>query len=422
MVVEENPLLPLPQGMQIDQLQEVENEVSITVIATHLTSSCPLCRQPSSSIHSRYRRTVRDAPCAGRRIRLILCVRKFFCRNRLCERKIFTEQFPNLVRPWAKMTIRYSEQITSIGLATSGQAGTRLAARLGVKTTRQTVLRHIMALPNSPVESILYLGIDDFSFRRGCRFGTILVNLESRRVVDLLPNREAETAAAWMRQQVDLLAVSRDRGGEYASAAAQGAPQTIQCADRFHLLKNLREDLEGLLAHHLATARHQETKTIEEQVPVWPSKRVTRTSPQLERLQQSRREERLTRYEQVITLRKQGLGCQAIANRVGMGASTVQSWLAAGRFPERKPREQTSQLDPYLPHLTQRWEDGCHNIARLFRELVEQGYKGSYESVRDRLVHLLPNGRKKATASSLQTPALPNARQAAYLFLRRTER
>jgi transposase len=225
-----------------------------------------------------------------------------------------------------------------------------------------------------------------------------------------------------MRQQVELMAVSRDRGGEYASAAAQGAPQAIQCADRFHLIKNLGEALEGLLARHLAVARRQETKTIEEQAPIWQSQRATRTSPKLERLQQNRREERLARYAQVMTLRKQGLSCQTIANRVGMGASTVQSWLAAGRFPERKPREQTSQLDSYLPHLIQRWEDGCHNIARLFRELVEQGYQGSYESVRDHLVRLLPNGRKKATDSSSQTPVLPNSRQAACLFVRRTER
>ena len=160
---------------------------------------------------------MRDAPCAGRRVQLVLCVRKFFCRNPLCERKIFTERLPELVGPWAKMTIRYCQQLTSVGLATCGKGGTRLAARLGMQTSRQTILRHIMALPDPPVGSILYLGRDDFAFRRGYRFGTILVNLEARRVVDLLPDREAETSAAWMRQQLDLMVVSRDRGGEYAS-------------------------------------------------------------------------------------------------------------------------------------------------------------------------------------------------------------
>jgi transposase len=292
--MEGNPLLPLPEGMQIDQIQASENEVSITVIATHPTSCCPLCRHPSSSIHSRYRRTVRDAPCGGRRVQLALYVRKFFCRNPLCERKIFTERLPDLVRPWAKMTIRYCQQLTSIGLATCGKGGTRLAARLGMQTSRQTILRSLMDLPDLPTGSILDLGIDDFSFRRGCQFGTILVNLESHRVVDLLPDRKAETSAAWMRQQLDLMAVSRDRGGEYASAARQGAPQALQCADRFHLLKNLGEALEGLLAHHLAVERKRQMQaTLNEQAPVWQSKRATRSSPKLERLQQARREERL---------------------------------------------------------------------------------------------------------------------------------
>jgi transposase len=421
--MESNPLLPLPQGMQIEQIQASQNEVRITVIATHPTSCCPLCREPSSSIHSRYRRTVRDAPCGGRRVQLALCVRKFFCRNPLCERKIFTERLPDLVRPWAQMTIRYCEQLTSIGLATCGKGGTRLAARLGMQTTRQTILRRIMDLPDPPLGSILYLGIDDFSFRRGCRFGTLLVNLESHRVVDLLPDRKAETSVAWMRQQLDLMVVSRDRGGEYASAATQAAPQALQCADRFHLLKNLGEALEGFLAHHLAAERkcHRQA-TQAEQAPVWQSKRAVRSSPKLERLQQARREERLACYEQVIALHKQGVSQQAIAQQVGIGHRTVQRWLAAGTFPERKPREQASQLDRYLPYLFQRWEDGCHNIACLFRELVEQGYKGSYASVRDNLVRLLPTGRKNEASSSSKAPALASSRQAAFLFLRRPEK
>src|SRR5260370_2328830 len=184
------------------------------------------------------------------------------------------------MEPWARMTIRYCQQITSIGLATCGKGGAKLAARLGMQTTRQTILRRIMDLPDLPPSSILYLGIDDFSFRRGYRFGTILVNLENRRVVDLLPDREADSSVAWMRQHPDLMAVSRDRGGEYASAAREGAPQAIQCADRVHLLNNLREALEGLLARHLAAHCQRETQAIlDEQAPVWQPTRDTRSSP-----------------------------------------------------------------------------------------------------------------------------------------------
>src|SRR5438874_695962 len=254
-VMEATSLFALPEGMVVDQIQITENGLLIEVIATSPTSCCPLCSEPSSSVHCHYRRVLRDVPCAGRRVQLVLTVRKFSCRNAYCARKVFAERLPDFVEPWARTTIRFCQQITSIGLATCGKGGARLAAGLGIRTTRQTILRRIMDLPDFPAESILFLGRDDFSFLRGRRFGTILVNLETRHVVDLLPDRKAETAASWMRHYPDLMAVSRDRGGDSASAAKTSAPQATQCADRFHVIKNLGEALEGLLARHLAAHR-----------------------------------------------------------------------------------------------------------------------------------------------------------------------
>src|SRR5258707_14984308 len=200
--MEGTSLLSLPEGMQIEQIQITENGLIIAVVATSPTSCCPCCSEPSSSVHCHYRRVLRDAPCAGRQVQLVLTVRKFSCRNPYCSRKVFAERFPDFVEPWARMTIRHGQQITSIGLATCGKGGTRLATRLGIQTTRQTILRRIMALPDNSPGVILFLGIDDFSFRRGCRFGTILVNLESRRGVGLFPDPKAGTPAARMRPQL----------------------------------------------------------------------------------------------------------------------------------------------------------------------------------------------------------------------------
>ena len=422
--MEGTTLLQLPEGMWLDQIQITENGLVIEVVATHPMSSCPLCSEMSSSIHSHYRRVLRDAPCAGRRIQLLLTVRKFYCRNLCCSRKVFTERLPAFVEPWARTTIRHHQQITSIGLATCGKGGTRLATRLGMQTTRQTILRRIMELPDSSPGVILFLGIDDFSFRRGCRFGTILVNLENRQVVDLLPDREAETSAAWMRQQLDLMVVSRDRGGAYASAAREGAPQATQCADRFHLLKNLREAVEDLLARHLSASRkHQVEVALEEQAPDWLPERDARCSQTPEALPSVYQQDRMALYHQMIELHEQGMTQSAIAQQIGVHLRTIQRWLAAGAFPESKRHRYVSQLDPYLPYIFLRWEQGCHNMAQLFQELVLQGYQGSYASVRDNIVRRLQfGGRKTPAGPSSKAPPLPTPRQAAFLFLRRPEK
>jgi len=168
-------LLSLPEGMIVKHIQITEQGLVIEVEASHPTSCCPLCAHPSDSIKTHYRRVLRDAPCAGRQVQLILTVRKFYCRNPYFSQKVFTERLPTFVEPWARMTIRCCQHITSIGLATCGKGGARLAARLGIQTTRPTILRRIMVLPGAPASSVVYLGIDDFAFRRGYRFSKILV-------------------------------------------------------------------------------------------------------------------------------------------------------------------------------------------------------------------------------------------------------
>jgi transposase len=421
--MEGTSLFALPEGMQIEQIHITENGIVVEAAATSPTSYCPLCSEASESIHCHYRRVLRDVPCAGRRVQLFLTVRKFSCRNPLCQRKVFAERIPTLVEPWARMTIRYCQQITSIGLATCGKGGARLAARLGLQTTRQTILRRIMDLPDLLPGSILFLGIDDFSFRRGLRFGTILVNLESRRVVDLLADRKADNSAAWIRQHPDLMAVSRDRGGEYASAASAGAPQAIQCADRFHLVKNLGEAVEDLLARHLAASRKRQVEVaLEEQVPTWLPERTARRSQMSEDLPSAYHQDRLARYQQMIHLHEQGMTQGIIAQQIGVSLNTVRRWLANG-CPETARGPYVSRLDPYLPYLFQRWAQGCHNIAQLFRELVARGYRGTYASVHDNLVRRLQFGGRKTPADpSPKVPALATPRQAAFYFLRRSEK
>src|SRR3989441_8013714 len=352
-MMEGTSLFSLPEGRQVSHIQITENSIVVEVVATSPTSRCPLCSEASESIHCHYRRVLRDVPCAGRRVQLFLTVRKFSCRNPLCQRKVFAERIPTFMEPWARMTIRYCQQITSIGLSTCGKGGARLAARLGIQTTRPTILRRIMALPEVSTGSVLFLGIDDLAFRHGFQFGTILVNLESHRVVDLLPDREAETAVQWMRQQPDLFVVSRDRGGEYASAAREGAPQAIQCADRFHIVKNLTEAVQVLLARCqaeiLAEKKPDEPCQNEQNKPIISIEEWRPPEPaHVEKVRLARRAGRYARYQQVVKLDRQGLATKEIAGRLGMSDRTVRDWLKHKTFPQaQKRRKRQSSFDAF---------------------------------------------------------------------------
>jgi transposase len=420
MLIEVSSLLWLPEGLQVEWIEPQGADLWIGVVSLLPSSCCPLCSQASSQVHSRYQRTLRDVPCGGRSVVLRLSVRKFFCRNPDCSQRIFTERLPTFVQPHAQVTTRLFEAVQAIGLATSGELGTRLAGRIGMHTSPTTILRRIMALAPCFTSQVSCLGIDDWALRRGRKYGTILVDLTTRTIIDLLPDRSAATSAAWMRTHPEIELVSRDRGGDYAYAVASGAPQAKQCADRFHLIKNLGEALEGVLARHLAAhrsrvAQESSATPLETSQAIHPPK----LKPKQAEIKQAKRGERLARYEHVVTLRKLGLSQQAIAEQVGVAHSTVSRWLSGGTFPEQQPRPRKMELDAHLDYLHQRWEAGCHNIRQLYRELVTRGYTHSYWSVYEQLVRFLPSGRKNPEAPDQlpRPPVLP--RQAVFLFLRR---
>src|SRR5436190_16226034 len=433
-MMERTPLLPLPEGMFIEQIETNKTNLVVSVISTHSTSCCPLCTRPSSSVHSYYRRSVRDLPCGGRNIRLLLTVRKFFCRNGDCKRKIFTERLPNFVEPWAKMTNRLCEAVQAIGVSTSGSLGARLAARLGISSSWMTVLRRIMDLPTPASGSVVALGIDDFSFRRGRNFGTILVNLDKHQVIDLLADRSSKTAGDWMRSHPEIDYVSRDRSKEYAQRATEGAPQATEISDRFHLVKNLVEAIESEVSRcykqlrqaqpplpspdlpqadewqqapdgdvqrkHLARQADKQgqfeqfkalqlgglsPKEISQRLGIsvrtvyrWQEREFCPAS----RPQRKQQTDKQERFEQVNALRLRGLSQKEIAQRLGIGVRTVQRWQAREACVARGPRrKRRSIFDPYAPYVLFRWQQGERSIELLWQEIQNQGFKGSIRTV-----------------------------------------
>ena len=228
-------LLRLPEGLEITAMSDTPDAVVVRVLSQRCSSCCPACSTPSSAIHSYYRRKPADLPCTGRPIRLLLTVKKFFCRVASCPRKVFTERLPDFLQPFSRLTLRLRAAIQAIGFASTGKGGARLAAKLGMPLSDTTLLWSLQLVALPPVESVQIVGIDDWAWRRGHRYGTLLVDLKRHRVIDLLADRSVASAQHWFEAHPDLEVVSRDRGGTYAEAAAAGVPLALQVADRWHL-------------------------------------------------------------------------------------------------------------------------------------------------------------------------------------------
>jgi transposase len=404
------------------------------VQSTQALVSCPVCRVPTRRIHSRYGRTVADLPWAQWRVVLHLQVRKFFCANGRCPRRIFTERLPGVVAPWARRTARLLDWLVQIAVALGGAAGVRLSQGLGVPVSRRTLLRVLRRLPPPAFASPTVLGVDDFALRKRQRYGTVLIDLERRQPVALLPERTAETLALWLREHPGVQVIVRDRSSAYAEGARQGAPAAIQVTDRFHLLQNLRETLDQMFITH-SHVLDMVNETLRQQpvplpdgaltVPV-PAHDIPLPAQQRAAQRQARRQ---ALHAQVWALHHQGWTAPAIAPQVGVSLRTVQRDLRSATFAGRKRRRDLgdSVLNPYKAYVLERWNAGCHTAMRLFRELRQRGYGGSYGLVaayarRLRQAQgLLPGHRRpRQPLPRVAEPACPllTPRRAAWLVLR----
>src|SRR6266496_1786246 len=231
-----SPFLPLPDDICISSVHPTLTEIVVSITCQKPYALCPRCGACSERVHGHYGRTVADLPCGGRRVILALTVRKFVCTHSSCPQKIFTERLAELVQSYARMTNRLRDALVALGLATSAQVSERVAPSLGMRISAPTLLRRLREVTCPPPKSVRILGVDDWAWKKGQTYGTLLVDLELRKPIELLPDRKEATLEAWLRTHPEIEVVSRDRGGEYAAAASKGAPQAQQVADKFHIV------------------------------------------------------------------------------------------------------------------------------------------------------------------------------------------
>ena len=373
--------------------------IEVKLRCTAGSACCPTCQTTSHRIHSRYVRIVTDLPWGGTPMVLRCSTRRFFCDHVDCHRRIFSEQVSGLALRRARRTPRLDQTLVQVGLECGGEPGRRLCARLGIDTSGDTILRRLRAAPRSSANAGNIIGIDDFAFRRGQRYGTIVVDHESGEVIDLLPDRTSAEVEAWLLARTAApTVVTRDRSGVYAKAITAAVPDAVQVADRWHLLVNCREALVRVLdRHHLpitdamtaiatkTTERPgpdlaQELAPLAENVPPALSPPA---EPSKDRQQSiDRRAKRVARYEQVLELSRQGHGQRAIVRMLKISRRLVFKWLNADSFPERAKRHHCKQVDSYVDELRVRWAAGDRNARALTRHIRTLGYTGGSDMVR----------------------------------------
>jgi transposase len=446
------PLLsfPLPD-LAVEHVSTTDSTLLIDARTRTPMASCPDCHTPSARVHSRYTRHLRDLPVIEQPVCLRLHVRRFRCLTPTCARQTFAERLPSLALSYAQRTVRLTETIRVLGSEAGGEAGARMATRLRMPLSGDTVLRVLQSPPAPTPPTPRVLGIDDFALRKGRVYGTNLVDLERRRPVDLLPERTAETVATWLRDHPGVEIITRDRAQDYARGAAEGAPEATQVADRFHLLCNLHGGLtrylqlitpalRRLLARvSVAAPPSPAREELEEPTSAGRGREAGRTppatlapppalrslprygrSPRLQQEQSARHAARLHRYEQVKTRFAQGQALRQIAAACGLDTKTVRGWVRTETLPlDQRGYRGSGKIDAYIPYLQTRLAEGCMNQSRLWREIRAQGFTGT-RSLVAKWIHA--HGQPTPMAPAPAAPQLPAARQLAWLLCLDAER
>ena len=348
-------------------------------------AACPACGVFSARVHSRYERRLADMAVGGQDLTIHLRARRFLCGSSSCDRKTFAERFPELVASYGRRTLLLRRTLETIALALGGRPAARLARGLCLEVSRSTLLRLLRALPVPEAGSLAAVGVDDFAFRRGHTYGTVLIDMHTRQPVELLADRLSETFADWLRAHPGAKVICRDRAGSYAEGARVGAPDAIQVADRWHLFRNLSDAVDRVARNHRGCLRKP---TEQENAQPATATAPTPTSVTADRGEAtSGRRELVTRqrHAEVHALLERGMSLHAISKVLQLQRNTVRRYARAATAEEmltQNPRR-GSQLDPFTDYLAMRWNQECTNAVELTAEIRQRGYQGSERSVRD---------------------------------------
>ncbi len=391
----------VPTGFVVESAFCQADSTVIRVRSLTSFGLCPSCGTVSRRVHSHYRRRVTDLPLSGRIVQLVVVARRFRCDAVLCGRQIFTERFPEgVLAPSARRTTRLDCIVHHLGLALGGRPAALFARRLMLPVSNDTLLRVVRRRSRPRSDPLKVIGIDDWAWRRNHRYASIICNLERRRIVTLLPDREPATAQAWFAAHPTIGIIARDRGGGYGEAAARALPHAVQVADRWHLMENASRAFLDAVRKSMRQIRSAIGAT------TINAKLLTAA----ERIQYEgylRREETNTT---ILALSKNGMAIKQIARQTGYSRKLVRQVIRGERNDVFRTRQ--GSLDVHLPWLDDQWASGCRTGAELWRRLTARGFRGSLRVVGEWATRR--RRAEKADAENLQR--IPSARTIARLM------
>jgi transposase len=359
-----------PCGLAIQSIETDTDKLRISATPLDKTAACPLCGTRSTHIHSRYRRTLTDLPSQGRRVVVAISARRFRCLVTDCRRQIFAERLEGAVgTPFARRTARLEGIVHHLGLALGGRPGQSFAKRLLLPVSNDTLLRVVRRRAVQPPREPRVVGIDDFAWKRGHRYGTIVCDLGQRRIIDILPDREAATAAAWLARHPSITVIARDRGAGYRQAAAEGRPDAVQVADRWHLMENASAAFLTAVQRSMVAIRKALGAGVVDPAALSAA----------ERRQHAGWLRREAENAGILALAGQGMPIKEIMRQTDKSRGLVRKVVHGARNDIFRSR--MSSLEPFLAQLEAAWADGNHNGAALWRAIKTKGFTGSLRVV-----------------------------------------
>ncbi|MGV8137781.1 MAG: ISL3 family transposase [Mangrovibacterium sp.] len=395
-------LLQLP-GITINEVLIEDSQLSIVAKIKAKSGLCPQCGNKSSSVHSFYCRNLQDLSVVDKQVNIKLHIRKLFCRNKRCSHKIFSQQLTSGLARYARRTSRANLQLTQMSLETSARKSSWLSKLIRIPVSPSSCLRLVNNCGLPSADQIQNIGIDDWAYRKGISYGTIFVDMDQGRVVDILPGRDGNEVKSFLQSHKEIQSVCRDRSGAYSAAVNEVIPSARQVADRFHLIKNLSDSVYQLIkAEYVHLVRPLKSRAVQsdgEPVPETETREVSsKTNESPTSIKGAPSDYRKGVFDEVKSLINQGIGFKTISRRLKISRNTVRKYATLDVPPNKSVTPKNDYLS-YLPVIERELNNG-NNMQAIYKIIVTHGFQGSlsafYEQFRDHPLR-----------SSFRKPALP---------------